>query len=548
MANDVTSKVILGLDPSEFRRGIQQVDAKLKETSKLFSNLGQVIGASFAVASIQQFVSESIILARQAEGVKNAFDALNSPQILDNLRAAVRGTVSDLELMKSANQAAAIGIEMNDLAKVMAYVSKYARATGQDMQTLMSDATLELVRQTGLRLDQLGISLVNVRERMKKTGDFTKAVLAEMAENTKKFGDETETAAEKLDRLTATIENQKTALGTKLLPVYSWFLGQFEQILNIVPLAEDALADFLSTAAKVPMSLLGGVDQANGQAMAGEQAFLANRQKALAAALAGGQGPTTFGTQPAKGPVQTLELLRGQLADYTAQLEKAEIGSKAFVTAQAKVRELTDEIARLTGKTKEYNFEVQKQDYVIVGKRLRELGNSGTQVFEGLTVKANGFMEAISKMPDIIQKQVIPSIEKMQFAYNELNSSSDAGTRHRQETQDLKNAEEMYNRYAEMVSGAAGVMIDSWGQAKEAGLDYFEVMAANLKSYLEQISKVILQTFVLSAVSSALTGNPFASTFVQNMARGNFNFTGTVSGFDLLLNQNRNERLRNNTR
>jgi hypothetical protein len=45
MANDVTSKVLLGLDAKEFRRGIQQVDAKLKETSKLFGNLGQAIGA-----------------------------------------------------------------------------------------------------------------------------------------------------------------------------------------------------------------------------------------------------------------------------------------------------------------------------------------------------------------------------------------------------------------------------------------------------------------------------------------------------------------------
>jgi hypothetical protein len=47
MANDVTSKVLLGLDAKEFRRGIQQVDAKLKETSKLFGNLGQAIGAAF---------------------------------------------------------------------------------------------------------------------------------------------------------------------------------------------------------------------------------------------------------------------------------------------------------------------------------------------------------------------------------------------------------------------------------------------------------------------------------------------------------------------
>jgi hypothetical protein len=47
---DVTSKVLLGLDAAEFRRGIQQVDAQLKQTSKSFANLGAMIGASFAGA------------------------------------------------------------------------------------------------------------------------------------------------------------------------------------------------------------------------------------------------------------------------------------------------------------------------------------------------------------------------------------------------------------------------------------------------------------------------------------------------------------------
>lgn len=541
---DVTSKVIFGLDPSEFRRGIQQVDAKLKETSKLFQNIGQVIGASFAVAHIQQFINESIQLAREAEGVKNAFDNLNSPQILDNLRAAVKGTVSDLELMKSANQAAAIGIEMSDLAKVMQYVSKYARATGQDMQTLMSDATLELVRQTGLRLDQLGISLVKVRERMGKGADFTSAVLAEMAENTKKFGDEVETAAEKMDRLSATIDNQKTELGGKLLPAYSAFLGQFEQILNIVPLAENALADFISTAAKAPLSLLSGLDQANGQGMQGEKGFLLGRQNALAAALAAGQGPSAPGARSEQ--VQTLELLRAKLADYTAQLEKAEIGSQAFVNAKVKVKELTDRIAELTGKTKEYNFQVEKQDYIKVGKRLKEFGDSGTAVWEGLTIKANGFLESISAVPDVIQRQVIPSIEKLKYAYNELNTDPQQ-LRHA-DSQTLRDVENFYNAYAQMASTAAGVAIDAFAQAKEAGVDYWTALGHSMAEYMRQLAKVIIQTAVLSAVSSALTGVPFANAFVKNFGSQNFNFTGTVSGFDLLLNNKRMQKLSDITR
>jgi hypothetical protein len=69
MANDVTSKVLLGLDAKEFRRGIQQVDAKLKETSKLFGNLGQAIGAAFIVGQVQAFAAETIKLGSELQTV-----------------------------------------------------------------------------------------------------------------------------------------------------------------------------------------------------------------------------------------------------------------------------------------------------------------------------------------------------------------------------------------------------------------------------------------------------------------------------------------------
>ena len=46
---DVRSKVVLGIDVNEFRRGITQVDSSIKGISKQFQNLGGIIGASFAV-------------------------------------------------------------------------------------------------------------------------------------------------------------------------------------------------------------------------------------------------------------------------------------------------------------------------------------------------------------------------------------------------------------------------------------------------------------------------------------------------------------------
>ena len=51
---------------------------------------------------LSSVVSESVELAKAGEGVRQAFERLNRPDLLDNLREATHGTVNDIELMKQA--------------------------------------------------------------------------------------------------------------------------------------------------------------------------------------------------------------------------------------------------------------------------------------------------------------------------------------------------------------------------------------------------------------------------------------------------------------
>ena len=55
-----------------------------------------------AGAAIGSLVSESIELAQAGEGIRLAFERLDRPDLLDNLRQATHNTVSDIELMKQA--------------------------------------------------------------------------------------------------------------------------------------------------------------------------------------------------------------------------------------------------------------------------------------------------------------------------------------------------------------------------------------------------------------------------------------------------------------
>ena len=105
--------------------------------SKLGSGLA--IGAGFGAANligqgiseVRQFVTESIRLAEELEGVQVAFNRLNQPELLDNLRSATRGNVSDLELMKNAVQFQNFGLPIDRLAEALEFAYVRARETGQ---------------------------------------------------------------------------------------------------------------------------------------------------------------------------------------------------------------------------------------------------------------------------------------------------------------------------------------------------------------------------------------------------------------------------------
>ena len=59
-------------------------------------------GVSMLTSELVGSVQESIELAKQGEGVRMAFERINKPGLLDNLKEATHGTVSELELMKQA--------------------------------------------------------------------------------------------------------------------------------------------------------------------------------------------------------------------------------------------------------------------------------------------------------------------------------------------------------------------------------------------------------------------------------------------------------------
>lgn len=232
----------IGADLKQFRSAMGNIDHSLRRLSGGFGALGGVIGASFAVDAIRQFASESIDLAVQAEGVKAAFDRLNDPQLLKNLREATLNTVDDLKLMQTAVQAKNFQIPMDTLAKGLEFAQRRAQDTGQSVDYMVDSFVTGLGRKSVMILDNLGISAAELRDKMASGATMAEAVGQIMDEAFAEAGDRVVTASMKIDQQRAAITNLKTEIGEGLMPVYEGFLTLANKALKATIAAPDPFA------------------------------------------------------------------------------------------------------------------------------------------------------------------------------------------------------------------------------------------------------------------------------------------------------------------
>ena len=222
----------IGADLKQFRSGMQSIDHSLKKLSGGFSALGGVIGASFAVDAIRQFTSEAIELAMTTQGVRSAFEGLNDPKALDNLREATSGTVSDLKLMQLAVDAKNFHIPMDVLAKGLKFAQRRAIDTGKSIDYLVDSFVTGLGRESVKILDNLGISAIELNEKTQELGSMTEAVGAIMDKSFEEGGERIVTTTMKVQQQRAEIDNLKADIGEKLLPAYNAVLKVASEIVS----------------------------------------------------------------------------------------------------------------------------------------------------------------------------------------------------------------------------------------------------------------------------------------------------------------------------
>ena len=219
-----TADLILRLraQSADLQKGLdtanKQIASFQKQVQQQFKMIGAAVAAAFSIRTISDFLGEAAKMASEVKGVENAFKRItNSEKVLNDLKTATRGTVTELELMKQAIKAENFKIPMDTLAAGLEFATKRAAETGESVDYLVNSFVTGLGRKSILILDNLGISASALNAEVEKTGDFMKAVENITRQELTKMGDVILTDAQKMAQLQANITDAKTELGNIVL-------------------------------------------------------------------------------------------------------------------------------------------------------------------------------------------------------------------------------------------------------------------------------------------------------------------------------------------
>ena len=193
---------------------INQSTKSVVAAAAQYASFAGIIGT--VASGMSEAISQGSAMAKEMEGVSMAFERLNKPGLLDNLREATHGTVNDLELMKQAVKFDNFNLSLEQMGTFLAFAQQQAKDTGQDVNYLVDSIVTGLGRKSLPILDNLGLSAEDIRERMKETGDMTQAVADIIQERMEAAGGYVETAADRAAQAQVRLDNAMIELGNTM--------------------------------------------------------------------------------------------------------------------------------------------------------------------------------------------------------------------------------------------------------------------------------------------------------------------------------------------
>jgi len=254
-----TKQELYGLGDAVKGKGSLFGEGGLTGMMQVFGGNMLTKGVTMLTSELTGAIEESIQLAKQGEGIRIAFERLNQPGLLDQLKEATHGTVSEIELMQQAIKFDNFKLPLEDLANYLAFAQQKAKDTGESIDYLVNSIVTGLGRQSKQILDNLGISAAELTRRMNEGADMTKAVSDIIKEEMAKAGDYIETAADRAARATADAKNEMEDLGRSALPVAEQFSEAWNTIkIGAMSLLNEVLVPLANSIRDIQNIISGG--------------------------------------------------------------------------------------------------------------------------------------------------------------------------------------------------------------------------------------------------------------------------------------------------
>lgn len=193
---------------------------------------GAVIAVGAALKEVYQTAKEGADLEYARTRFDNLAESIGtvSDALLDDLRTATSGMVSDAELVSGAADFMALGLAKTHEEVVR--LSTVAGALGMNMNQLV----LTLTNQTTMRFDALGVSVDGFKEKVESLKEagmsaeeaFTEAFLQQAEEQIERVGSKAETSAGKIATMESAFKNLGDAVKLTMansLDGFSEFVG-----------------------------------------------------------------------------------------------------------------------------------------------------------------------------------------------------------------------------------------------------------------------------------------------------------------------------------
>lgn len=183
---------------------------------------------------ITDVLKESMKMSMEAEGIRIAYERLGRPDLMDKLKEATHGTVTELELMKQAVKFNDFRLSLDDMGAMLAFAQQKAKDTGQSIDYMVDSIVTGLGRQSKQILDNLGISAAEIGEKMKTSGDMTKAVAEIIREQMDKSGGYIETSMDRAAQAAVAVQNEMLKLGDQMRETFG--TGSIEELSSMLEL------------------------------------------------------------------------------------------------------------------------------------------------------------------------------------------------------------------------------------------------------------------------------------------------------------------------